>query len=383
MPMGNRGVYQPYQPYGSGQSARLAETAPATPRSDKPVPPRLAPWLARSLALVSAILLFLALSLPWVTVHVDFGEAAFDSQVSGMQGLMILTAHVSHSRFVAGMLDLLWFALPLLGLLFGLLLQRRVSRTSISIFGLWLLVATVASLLASAGALTTSGSTPCAESCVGMSRSVEWGAWLTVAALALGWLAFGMLMRQRGTVAYVSPVAAVPFSPLRWAGAGGFSFGFIIWALGLLIVPWATSGCAGLHFSLNHFVRGACSGVDGYDVVIAGLGPNSALIWPFLAITLIVGVFVLVTTWLPRLTRTTWITALGWSLLVTLMLFIGVAGVQVTIAHPPRFSAEAQDVWDPSFGIAICALGIVLGWLGAALLSRVEIVQARQARHVW
>jgi hypothetical protein len=55
MPTGNRGVYQPYQPYGSGQSAGLAETAPAMPRSEKPVPPRLAPWLARSLALVSTI----------------------------------------------------------------------------------------------------------------------------------------------------------------------------------------------------------------------------------------------------------------------------------------------------------------------------------------
>jgi hypothetical protein len=217
----------------------------------------------------------MALSLPWVTVRVDFGEATFDSQVSGMQGLLILATQVSHSRFVAGSLDLLGFALPLLGLLLGLLLQRRVSRTSISIFGLWLLVATVASLLASAVALTTSGSTPCAEGCVGMSRSIEWSAWLTVAALALGWLAFGIALRQWRTVAYISLVTAVRSSPLRWAGAGVFSLGLIIWALGLLIVPWATSGCAGLHFSLNHFVRGACSEVDSYDVVIAGLGPNS------------------------------------------------------------------------------------------------------------
>ena len=79
--------------------------------------------MARSLALVSAVLLFMALSLPWVTVCVVFGDVTFDSQVSGMQGLIILTAHVSHSRFVTGMLDLLWFALPLLGLLLGLLLS--------------------------------------------------------------------------------------------------------------------------------------------------------------------------------------------------------------------------------------------------------------------
>ena len=321
--------------------------------------------MARSLALVSTVLLFMALSLPWVTVWVDFGDVRFDSQVSGMQGLMILTTHVSHSRFVAGMLNLLWFALPLLGLLLGLLLQRRVSRTSISIFGLWLLVATVASLLASPVALTTSGSTPCAESCGGMSRSVEWAPGSPSLPSRWGGSRLGCSCANRVPSRMFLLSQMYPSRRFTAAGAGVFSLGFIMWALGLLVVPWATSGCAGLHFSLNHFVRGACSGVDGYDVVIAGLGPNSALIWPFLAITSVMGVFVLVTTWLPRLTRPTWITALGWCT-GDADAFIGLTGVQATIVHPPRFSSEAQDVWDPSFGIAICALGIVLGWLGAA-----------------
>jgi hypothetical protein len=36
--------------------------------------------------------------------------------------------------------------------------------------------------------------------------------------------------------------------------------------MGYYTLPWLTQGCAGLHFSLNHFVSGSCSGLDAADV---------------------------------------------------------------------------------------------------------------------
>jgi hypothetical protein len=80
--------------------------------------------------------------------------------------------------------------------------------------------------------------------------------------------------------------------------------------------------------------------------------------------------------WLPRMTRATWMIALGWSLLVALMAFIGVHGIQVTITSAPHFTAD-EGPWEASYGIFICALGIVVGGIGTALLARDELRRAR------
>ena len=377
--------YQPYQPYRYSHSGSVAEAFTQPPRDDAPLSSSFAPSLARALPAISAFLLILASWLPWVTLHIGYGDTVFDSQVSGVEGLLLLVGQSRRSRFAALILLLVWVAIMLFGLFFSLTLQRRrrITRVHIGIYGIWILLATAISLLAFYGAVKAFGFMPCDAGCTGMHRGIEWGVWLTLAVLALGWFALVLLIRQRARLAYLPPVAGERYTALHLVGAAVVTLGVALWLFGLYTVPWATSGCSGLHLSLNHFVRGACSGVDGYDVLSTGLNSNDLQVWPFLVLSSLIGLFVVVTVWLPRLMRPTWAWALVWSLLVTVIAVIGYAGIQMTIAHPPRFSTDDVAPWVASYGVAICVVGLALGWVGGALLAREEISRARQFRQSW
>jgi uncharacterized membrane protein len=210
------------------------------------------------------------------------------------------------------------------------------------------------------------------------------GIWLAIGGLALGWIAFGgLLLLRRSSLAAVRSEAPARFSKLHLVAAGVLMLGAALWALGLFAIPWATSGCTGLHLSLNHFMRGTCSGVDGWDVFTAGIGSNIWLALLFLEVVPVMGLYVAIDIWLPRLTRSTWILAASWSLLLTVLFMYGVNGVRFTIAHPPRFTYDMQGAWDPGLGVATTALGIVICLVGVALLAREEIGRARQVRQSW
>lgn len=55
------------------------------------------------------------------------------------------------------------------------------------------------------------------------------------------------------------------------------------------------------------FVRGTCSGIDGYDALSAAPGSNALLSVLLLAVLATIGVYLVVIAWLPRLTRATWL----------------------------------------------------------------------------
>jgi hypothetical protein len=322
-------------------------------------------------------------------------ENTFDMPITGWSGLLELLTQTPLIA-LARVTLFLWDVFPLTGIVLCLILlwQRQAARGLLVLYGAWLLLTTLMCLLIITHALTmplpfscAPGDPVCPQTRV-VSRSVEVGGWLALGSLALGWLAFGVLSyRQRSSAVgqMLAPVRGAPvmsYAPLRRLCAGVFTLGALLWAVGLYAVPWATSGCTGLQFSLNHFVRGTCSGVDGYDALTAGLGVRGSLAWPLLELASVVGLFVLVAFWLPRLTRATWIIALGWSLLVALMAFIGMRGIQVTIASGPHFSVD-EVPWEASYGLVICALGIVLCLVGVALLAREEIGRARQVQQSW
>jgi len=109
----------------------------------------------------------------------------------------------------------------------------------------------------------------------------------------------------------------------------------------------------------------------------AVLWGDGRLTWLLLKLVSAVGLFVLISAWLPRLARTTWVIAIVWGLMTTLLFAIGVYGVQTTLEHPPQYMYGAATLWVPSYGVTICALGIVLGWVGVVLLRRAEIAQVR------
>ena len=350
------------------------------------------------LPLLGAILLLIGSWMTWVTVRFGFAidgfqNGSFEMPIMGWTGLLGL---IDQTPFIAlARVSLfIWDVFPLTGILLCLILprQQRVNRGLLALYGAWLLVTTVTVALIVAHALAISTPFPCApgdpvcpETRV-LSRSIEVGGWLTLGSLALSWLALGLLMQRRKATVFVrgsgaTVTAQARYTPSHHLGAGVFTLGAFVWAFGLLAVPWATSGCTGLHLSLNHFVRGTCSGVDGYDVLTAGLTSlhqNGVISWPMIEVAGVIGLFAVITVWLPRLKRVTWATALAWSLLAALFFAVGAIGVRATIAYPPVFTSDPHDPWTGSYGVALCALGIVVCWAGAALLARNEIIQARR-----
>lgn len=375
------GPYQPYRPYQlypSGPSFRTATPSQAT-RDKAPPNSPFALRLARVLPSISALALLTVVWLPWTTLRVMYGATEFDTRFSGIDGLWLAFTAARQSRLAIVVMFLLWVVVPCIGLILGQIILRRtrISLILISIYGGWLLLTTGMSLLSLYGALTAPAYVACDSNCTSASRTIEWGVWLAFAALALGWAAFALLLRYRSQSANVYPGIAERYTTFHRMGAAIFTLGAALWAFGFFAVPWATAGCSGLHISFNHFVRGACRGLDGYDVLTTGLGPNDSVVWPFMAASLLLGLLVIVTVWLPRMSLATWVTALGWSLLVTLMAIIGVYGVRMTMANPPIFAFGEQLIWVPSYGVALSALGLLTCCAAVALLARDEIRHAR------
>ena len=372
--------------YSFGEHAALAEVLQNSPDYALYERRPLVIWLARILPLAGALMLVVATWLPWATLRIVIdpeGLLITDSSTSGLAGFQML---LGQSGFASAhpsvmWLELAWTILPLFGLLIGLshLRVRQWSRALTALFSVWLLLATLSVASVVYGLMTTLAPLSCWQTCSPVSvisRQPESGAWLAIGGLALGWIALaGLLNARRSNQAMARPATLARYSALHGAGAGVLTLGVALWALGLYAVPWVTSGCTGLQFSLNHFVRGTCSGMDGYDMLSATMSGDGQLAWEFFELASVMGLFLAITVWLPRLTRSTWIIAAGWSVLVALMVFMGLHGIEVTMAHPPHFTAD-EGPWEPSFGIVICASGIVVDGVGIALLAREEIGRA-------
>jgi hypothetical protein len=392
MTMDESDAYRPYQPYPSDRStSRIAAPSQSTWGKTQRTSP-FALGLARILPSISALVLVVATWLPWATLQVilvshgpETPVSSIDLPLTGVNGLRMLLGQsgLSSAHPSVRWLGLLWTILPLFGLLIGLfhLRMRQGSRALTALYGVWLILATVSIAPIVYGVMTTLAPLSCWQTCSPIpvtSRHPELGAWLAIGGLALGWIAFaGLLLARRSPLATVRSGTPARFSGFHLMGAGALIVGAAIWALGLFAIPWATSGCTGLHLSLNHFVRGTCSGIDGWDAFTAGMGSNSWLALLFLEVVPVMGLYVAIDIWLPRLARSTWVLAASWSLLLTVLFICGVNGVQFTIAHPPRFTYDMQGAWDPSLGVIVCALGIVVGGIGTALLARDELSRPR------
>lgn len=388
----------PYQPYPSGQTTRVA-APPQSSRGRALLNSPFALVLVRALPLISTLMLVVGTWLPWEMLRVTLVSNgpetpvfSTDLSLTGTNGLQMLLGQsgLSSAHPSLRWLGLLWSILPLFGLLIGLfhLRVRQGSRTLAALFGVWLTLATLSIAPVVYGVMTTLAPLSCWQICSPVpvtSRHPELGAWLAIGGLALGWIALGGLLLARRSLHLATVRSGTParFSRLHLLGAGVLMLGAAIWALGLFAIPWATSGCTGLHLSLNHFVRGTCSGIDGWDAFTAGIGSNTWLVLLFLEVVPVMGLYVAIDIWLPRLTRSTWALAASWSLLLAVLFICGVNGVWFTIAHPPRFTYDMQGPWDPSLGIVVCALGIVICLVGAALLAGEEMRCARQAGLSW
>jgi hypothetical protein len=204
--------------------------------------------LARALAPISALLLLVAISLPWAALHVAYGDKVFDSRFSGMDGLLQLGYLAQGSRLLSAALFLLWDFAPVSGLLLGLMLLRRqrISRLLLGLYGVWILLTSALSLLSFHSALVAPGYESCDANCTGTSRGIEWGGWVALAALALGWLALALLIWGRSLVLNPSPAATERYTTQQRVGAGILTRGAALWRWGCMPCPGqrlAVPGC--------------------------------------------------------------------------------------------------------------------------------------------
>jgi hypothetical protein len=385
---------------------------------------RLTP-LALPLVLLGALLYVAGTWSPWLSVFttVTGGNESGATSVGVISGSgadftgLIAPLHLSPAadRLVFGwygwldVLAMVWDVLPLCGIVLAVALWLRggQSRGLRGVYAAWLVfssAATGAGLYGTFAVLvgdhSVGGGAPLPLT---LHATVTWGVWLTLGALALGWLAFGALPQWRSperldggasaraamTHPAASDAATRERDPIAWLGASAFTVGAAIWAFGLLLVPWVTAGCTGIPISFTHFVRGKCAGLDGYDVLSAGLanGPgnpfnttnttisNFGLDPAHIVVALIfAGLLLAVLLWRPgparMRVRAILAVATLWALLALLELLIGWVGTIYRLGHQQILVyGEAPQVVGPGLwlcvaGIALTLAGIGAGWLG-------------------
>jgi hypothetical protein len=316
-------------------AAMLAPEHPQTTTSHLKQRSRALIRVFQVLPVVSALALPFAPWLPWMTMPVatsaPWNAPSMNMSLSGFNVLRFLVERPSVTRrLVVATLELLWAIAPLMGLLLGLFHLRgpRVPRLVVALYGVWLALVSAVNILLMI-ALIRYAPQSCGLTCSALhvtQRQSEPGLWLALGGMVAGWLAFGGLLYFRGSInTAVHSDAPIRRSPQQRAGASIYTLGAAAWALGLLAVPWATSGCFGVRLSLSHFVRGACSGIDGYDALAAGPVSNALLSVLLIAALATIGVYLVVIAWLPRLTRVMVLGIGCWNLLVALVFFDGVA----------------------------------------------------------
>ena len=298
------------------------------------------------------------------------------------------------------------FGYAALGLLVALALSMRfgprIRRALLVVYALWLASLLAQLLLVSALVIFGWG-----ESLFFNGPSVTpVGPVSAQSGLWVGWLAAllgvaGLALGPGAAPAATAPEAARPRSRLELASAALASIGAALWCVGFFTLPWATQGCSGLQFSLNHFVRGSCAGLDSADT-IARSSIASAVLNPFggftgsgiythLAATLIDGVLLsmlllllaicaLAQLWLGSRGVARWLWLLGWLALACWPTALATQGAIIAITHPQNFTYAATGPWVYGPGLGASLVGLALAGLAALLTLTAPQALARWSR---
>lgn len=348
-------------------------------------------WI-RLLATLGALVFAYAMWLPWAYVMEGIGDrfsapVLVDPSIAIASKLMKLGTFSPAPAVVA--------AFSVLGLLLAPLLWRPadslLGAIASHIFGLWVLFATIFLLAFGLSPLVSGTSQPLldAGSVAGLSivGHITLGFWLAVAALVPLWIAvIGLLASEWRRHAFWHLPGNdndAPRSLIQIPGASALNLGLIIWAIGFLVVGWASLNC-----NQTPLIIGSCQGVSSSSALFAGLAQVTGstvvasvndpqllvLLDPGIAryaIGILLGVgaaLIFLGVWLRAVTRMFCIWTALWLVAAVVFVGVGYAGIGAIMAYPARYGLPA-GTWNAQSGVFITLIGLIIAIAGLATLS--------------
>lgn len=348
--------------------------------------PRVLWWLAQWLIIASAACGWVSYAMPWAQ---SFGLPIFNPMLYGtLQPLAGLAPLVGVAPLWLSPLAL--FAISALDLLIALaLIPRQRPRIRLALLvahALWLALL-LAQLMVFFGQLG-GGATP---------EAGLWLGWLSILLGATGLTLARLALRRGFSDVGAMDARAVAVSRGRFERASFVlaAVGVALWGCGYYALPWATQGCMGLHFALNHFVDGNCAGYDAADVLVRASavthldGATSGvfgmlarlLVSAFFLYTLLgaLAIWALVWLWRSAHTARRYIWLLCWLIIASSVAGLTTQGAGVALANPRPliFGMTGPWVYGPGLATTLAGLAVTaIGLLGVFIAARGASAQA-------
>lgn len=250
------------------------------------VSPRALWRMALGLMIVGGVLALIASFAPWVIVQftpsltvMGYGPLPLnDPALTALLELIPKLWHGSHTLtwlIVSIAILIVEMAYEGLGAFIGMALcfrlRERVRRALLLTYAIWLATLLGRVLICTALLATDARSVFASIEHVSDGSLVSvapaegfWLAWMA-ALLGVVCLVLARYAVRRGLAKQLTKPA--PRTTLELVSAGVATVGVIVWEVGFFTLPWVTHGCSGVHFSLNHFFTGTCSGLDSADML--------------------------------------------------------------------------------------------------------------------
>lgn len=355
---------------------------------------------ARVVAFLAALLFAFAAWLPWLAVTYHFGQDAQTHTVDGGMLAQVMPILLSSPTIVARgpsreifllatICGGVWAGVSGAGTLLAPLLwlrpRPRASRLALSLYSVWLVLATVFTL-----ALARMIFFPPVDRGGGIGIpqwSPRWGMWLALIALVSGAAAVTMLIRYDWSTPRISARSArSPIMRMRagWVGIVLLTVGILLWGLGFMAIPWATVNCPVTPITLNHFVAGRCAALDSGDALSYFATRSLSRetwnlaggIYALYGVLIGGGLLVLIALWRTSPSRAICAWATLWLLGASAIAYLAYRGVGVILTVNPVMSAEARGIWVGASGVTTTLLGLLLSWLGIIPMEHAATVTA-------
>ena len=389
---------------GVSEQPGQSDTAPLAANPAEEAPHRHSGRGIRLLATVGAIVLAYAMWLPWGVISLTEGDRLISHQLLDLNTMVaagvLRLGSAEHPLLTISQMEVALAIFTMLGVLLAPLLWRPadslLGAIATHIFGLWVIFATAIAI--GVNFLTTAELSRAlgingVEALFTLSNDKTLGYWLAVVALVALWIAvIGLLAGEwrRHAFWHLPGSDSDPERALiQLPGAGVLNLGLIIWAIGFLVMGWASLNCG-----QAPLIKGSCQGIPAMKGVFAQLllagegvtlqGANDPQMLVYLdpniaryALGILLGVgaaMIFLGVWLRAVTRVFCVWTALWLILAVALVGTAYAGVTYIIAHPAPFGLTAgfsleSGVWITLLGLILAIVGLVL-LIPAALRGR-------------